>query len=74
MRWESSVSPKLGDTRIVSRFLLFPVDLQGETRWLEWAKIKQVLTLIALYDGARGWSWEHAEWSWEHAEWVEGES
>lgn len=31
----------IGDTRIISKFLLCPTTIDGETRWLEKAKIKQ---------------------------------
>lgn len=31
-----------GDTRIISKFLLLPKSLDGEMRWLERVKIKQV--------------------------------
>jgi hypothetical protein len=34
--------PKFGETRIVSRFLLFPLSLGRERRWLERVKIKQM--------------------------------
>jgi hypothetical protein len=41
--------PKVGDTRIVKKFLLFPYTIYGEdtdeTRWLETAYIKQESTL-----------------------------
>ena len=35
------VKPQYGSTRIVSRFLIFPVTIGNETRWLERARIKQ---------------------------------
>ena len=33
--------PKSGDRRIVEKFLLFPVNINGERRWLERATIEQ---------------------------------
>ena len=33
--------PQYGSTRIVSRFLIFPVTIGNETRWFERARIKQ---------------------------------
>ena len=38
MRWKKN---KVGDFRIVRRFLLFPRTINYETRWLEFATIKQ---------------------------------
>ena len=32
-----------GDTRIISKFLWLPVQIGGDWRWFERAKIKQVL-------------------------------
>ena len=34
--------PDIGDKRILFRFLLFPVIIEGETRWLEFAYIRQI--------------------------------
>jgi hypothetical protein len=38
MRWKK---PNDGDTRIFRTFLFLPRTLNGETRWLEKARIKQ---------------------------------
>jgi hypothetical protein len=35
MRW---TDPKEGDTRVRSGFLFFPKTINGEERWLEWAR------------------------------------
>lgn len=35
------VEPEHGATRIVSRFLWLPLTMDHETRWLEWALIRQ---------------------------------
>ena len=40
--------PKLGDIRIVRRFLIFPKRLNYETRWMEWAHIKQIREVVAF--------------------------
>jgi|WetSurMetagenome_2_1015567.scaffolds.fasta_scaffold06573_4 hypothetical protein len=43
MRWKR---PKIGDIKVIRRFLFFPLKLQSlktqnvETRWLEWAMIE----------------------------------
>lgn len=38
MRWKLA---KNGDSRIVEKFLIFPIEIKGEVRWLERAKIMQ---------------------------------
>ncbi len=40
MRWKDN-SPKSGDTRNVCSFLLFPLKIDRETRWLEHATWKE---------------------------------
>ena len=40
MRWDSP-KPRLGSSRVVYRFLMLPRTLQGETRWLEYVRIRQ---------------------------------
>jgi len=66
---------KYGDTRTVRRFLWWPVVVNDELRWLEWAILKQkyleVDTLLTLL-----FSWETIEFielcSRESAEFYEG--
>lgn len=47
MRWKPDpdkmpmIPPRHGDTRVVKRFLLLPLALRGEMRWLETAYIRQ---------------------------------
>jgi hypothetical protein len=57
MRWKK-VTSNFGDSRLVSEFLFFPKNLNGETRWLEFAKIRQV------YRYGMGWGgyWEDKAW------------
>jgi hypothetical protein len=38
MRWKL---PKTGDIRIITKFALFPIQANGEKRWLETVHIKQ---------------------------------
>lgn len=38
MRWHSHID---GEKEIVRRFLMHPVTIAGETRWLEWAHIER---------------------------------
>ena len=42
---------KEGDIRIKKLFLWWPVTIKGETRWLEWALIKQEYVMTYEYDG-----------------------
>ena len=50
MRWKVNKNPKEYETRIVERFLLFPVTLNNEKRWLEKAKIEQRYIYTYTYD------------------------
>ena len=50
MRWKVNKTPKEYETRIVERFLLFPVTLNDEKRWLEKAKIEQRYIYTYTYD------------------------
>ncbi len=44
-------------TRVVSKFLWFPLEINGEIRWLERATFKKRYN--NYYDGG---SWEYIEW------------
>ena len=50
MRWKVSEKPKENDTRIVDMFLLFPIRIGNERRWLEMAKIEQKYIYTYTYD------------------------
>ena len=50
MRWKVKENPKENDTRIVDRFLLFPIKIGNERRWLEMAKIEQKYIYTYTYD------------------------
>jgi len=56
--------PKEGVTRIKERFLLFPLEINNEMRWLEKAKWKEsVAYYIHIHSKEdRGWGWEPIEW------------
>lgn len=49
---------KVGDIRIISKYLIIPVRIGNETRWLETACIKQ--ELVSRFDTTCGASW--TEW------------
>jgi hypothetical protein len=50
-----------GDTRIISKFLFLPKELNGEIRWLERVKIKQkfqfYMNIIIVCE-----EWEDYDW------------
>jgi hypothetical protein len=41
MRWKHEPKPKTGTQRVVRRFLLLPRRFDNETRWLEYANIRE---------------------------------
>jgi hypothetical protein len=41
MKWKL---PKIGDVRIVNKFLWKPLEINGEKRWFEKVKIQQIFT------------------------------
>lgn len=57
MRWKKKKAPDYGDRRIISEFLFFPKTLDGETRWLESAKIRQ-----SYHPGSVLGGWVDQEW------------
>ncbi len=70
MRWRQKSCPNAGDIRVVSRFLFFPLCLDGECRWLEVAKIKQTYvqhTAMAPDEEVciKYWKWRNSHWA-EH--------
>lgn len=66
LKWKKRVKVdyREGDTRIVRRFLLWPVCIQDEWRWLGLAIIKQKLCGTFDYNstGYRGFKWSNVEW------------
>jgi len=45
--------PKTGEVRVVFKFLLLPLEIDNETRWLEFAHIKQ---RAYLFNGKFKWN------------------
>jgi hypothetical protein len=67
MRWGKLKNHKKGQTRVIIKFLWKPVTLQGQTRWLELAKVKQWSNMYAdLLE------WEDIEWA-DDAKFVDDE-
>jgi len=56
MKWKTD---KAGQKRTMNGFLLFPMNLENETRWLEKA------TWIELYK----WNWSLGRLSWQPITW-----
>lgn len=54
MKWTAKSKSKPTE-RIITRFLLFPRTIDGETRWLEVARIRQRYQLRWLADSYEGW-------------------
>jgi len=40
-KFSEKIDPKVGDERVVEKFLIFPKTINDEMRWLETAKILQ---------------------------------
>ena len=53
---------KIGDTRTINRFILFPKEFNGYIVWLETVKVKQVANrFIDMSSGSSYVSWEDVE-------------
>lgn len=61
MKWNK---PKLGDTRVILRYLFLPRSINGETRWLELTRIKQVR--CSRINGSLYWKDERWEPNWHN--------
>ena len=59
MRWKEEAKFKNSDVRVISKFLWLPKYIQGETRWLEKCKIKQIY--FKFYCSAGGY-WSNLKW------------
>lgn len=60
MRWKTKPEPKFRETRTVRRFCFLPWTFDGETRWLEFAEIKQEYLKCFL---AEGYYWKDRGWA-----------
>lgn len=49
----------LGEKRVIEKFLVFPVCLNGECRWLEKATINQI---YGFKGGEYGAKWRNKSW------------
>ena len=62
MKFNHPPKPKLGDTRIKSRFLLFPKTIDNTTRWLERASWKELYD-DNIYNEFFSPFWSAIEWT-----------
>ena len=62
MRWRTKKTPKPGDVRHNWGFLLLPMSLDGETRWLENADWTEALREVVNGDGELDYHWEALYW------------
>ena len=67
MKWKTKIkkkpySYKEGDQRIVKRFLLWPLSLNGETRWLCLTSIKQKFSHVMVADDVYICKWINTFW------------
>jgi len=60
MRWKE---PEKGDTRIRSWFALFPINLNGITRWLEWVTVEQEYTMHVQAGCIPVYSWDNKKFT-----------
>lgn len=60
MRWTEKTDIFL-ETRVVTRFLFFPISIDNLVRWLEYAQIKQI----------RDFSTSWQRWVWVNHSWVD---
>lgn len=61
MRFTAKPYPEIGSKRTVRRFLLFPVTINDETRWLEWVTLLQVREGAHYCDGEYCPVWTNIE-------------
>lgn len=57
MKWKLK-QPKIGDIRLLHKFLFLPIIINSELRWLEWAIIEQQYD----FDVDSGNYWRHLSW------------
>lgn len=68
MRFRKKIAPPIGDRKWVIRYLWLPLQIDGETRWLERAAIEYVYTKAARKVG-RGTDASHWVDDWVPSRW-----
>ena len=67
MRWKSEPESNVGDERVISSFLILPVKIGNETRWLEKVKIRQVLKASYTFEDGL----PHLKKYWDDVEFID---
>ena len=67
MRWKSEPKSKVGDERVITSFLILPVKIGNETRWLEKVKIRQVLKASYTFESGL----PHLKEYWDDIEFID---
>jgi hypothetical protein len=53
----------LGSTRIITKFLWLPITIDFQTRWLEWANIRQICKSYGKdFPDDYVYYWDNQEW------------
>lgn len=60
MRWKAYKKPKVGDTRTIRRFFIFPQRFGDTWIWLEWGYVYQVRVEGYIYE--MGGAIPHDRW------------
>jgi len=61
MRWKVNTNPKVGDTRVISRFFFFPQRF-GDM-WIWWERSKVYQRRIETYTYEFGMAIPHGKWA-----------
>lgn len=62
MRWRPKSGPRDGDVRIKRRFLWVPMEMGGEVRWLEFARIRCVFAAVGRAEDRYRTGWRPTGW------------
>ena len=62
---------KVGNTRVIKKFLWFPKLLDEELRWLEWANIKQTFSEIEIDNDLSLPYYERYDYVWTDVSWAD---
>ncbi len=70
MKWNVKSNPKVGEERIISKFLVLPkclflpngISVSLQWRWLEKAKIVQIYKVTSREYGDKTYGWRSQRW------------
>jgi len=64
MRWQAKKKREVGDIKEEELFLIFPLCINGEWRWMETATLRYECVEYVDYDTCSGYlRWELKEWA-----------